>query len=118
MRLQRNKQFSHNGKTILDHRKRLTLISFEKIFKILRVVSVLTSSFRAPLIFCVSSVALFSNPESESAKWRAAFNWSSVNTHSKSSRIRTNRQPRTVQSASRFLIVILHLEQNIWTFFK
>jgi hypothetical protein len=39
----------------------------------------LTSSFRAPFTFCVSSVALTSNPDSESAKWSAAFSWGRFN---------------------------------------
>jgi hypothetical protein len=64
----------------------------------------LTSNFLAPLIFCVSSVARFKRPVSESAKWRAAFNWSSVKTHNKSSIIKTRRQPSTAQSGKKKLV--------------
>lgn len=59
-------------------------------------------------VFCVRFVDAFIRLARESTKWRAAFSWESVNTHSKSSKTRTKRDANIVQSTSFFLIVIRH----------
>jgi hypothetical protein len=73
-----------------------------------------TSNFLAAFLILVNSVAFCTSPVKESRKWRAAFNCESVNTHRRSFKIKTRREPMTKQSAK----IVLKKDINLIFLFQ